>query len=120
MKSIALALFVSPSPHNPTRKLIIMKVPAFTHPRLLGAPITESLDITRLIHQRFYPHLCPKEHQLEIEKLLGQLHQIIFVTLSFRKWPERREQIINGAKSKLKDPNLSQRHREALEYKVSQ
>jgi glutathione S-transferase len=97
-----------------------MKVPAFTHPRLLGAPITESLDITRLIHQRFYPHLCPKEHQLEIEKLLGQLHQIIFVTLSFRKWPERREQIINGAKSKLKDPNLSQRHREALEYKVSQ
>jgi hypothetical protein len=98
----------------------VIQVPAFTHPSLLDAPITESLDITRFIYQRFYPHLCPKEHQAQIEKLLYELHEISFVTLSFRRWPERVDQMINGVKSKLKDPSLSQRHREALEYKLSQ
>lgn len=91
--------------------LLLVQVPSLTHPTLLEAPITESLDITGLIYQRFYPHLCLKEHQAEIEKLLTELHEINFATLSFRKWPERGDQIINGVKSKLKDPNLSERHR---------
>jgi hypothetical protein len=96
-----------------------MKVPALTHPTLLAEPITESVDITKLFYQKYYPTLCPKEHQDQIEKLVEQLHGIIVMTLSFRRWPERGDQVVNGTANKLKDPTISARHRAALEYKLS-
>jgi hypothetical protein len=109
-------------PINPpiNQPLTTLQVPALTHPTLLRTPITESVEITQLIYQKFYPQLFPREHQADIEKFLHEMHDLSFGTLSFRRWPERGAQILNGAKSKLQDPSISNRHREALEYKLTQ
>ncbi|OCT52822.1 hypothetical protein CLCR_10613 [Cladophialophora carrionii] len=93
------------------------QVPVLLSPGFLDRPITDSLDITLWLCER-YPDLRPLEHAEEINSLLRNLHVINFFSLSMRNRPQRASTQEQAIHAQLNVPGLSDRHKKALEYKL--
>ncbi|KAJ4535526.1 hypothetical protein HRR80_006004 [Exophiala dermatitidis] len=91
-------------------------VPVLTIPGA-EAPLAESLDITYLLAQH-YPFLIPRELSDEIKSLLAELHNINYFSLSYTHKPQRAEDMVSNIQKRLDDPDVSDRWRRALEYKL--
>jgi hypothetical protein len=87
-------------------------------PGFLQKPISDSLDITFWLCER-HPDLRPREHAEYVNSVLQQLHAINFFTLSMRSVPERANMMEQSIQDKINAPELSERHRKALEYKLT-
>ncbi|KIW27738.1 uncharacterized protein PV07_07448 [Cladophialophora immunda] len=94
------------------------QVPVLLSPGLLEKPITDSLDITLWLCER-HPDLRPSEYADDINRLLRDLHAINFFTLSMRNRPQRAELLEGAIRAKMDTPDLSARHKKALEYKLT-
>ncbi|OAP65631.1 hypothetical protein AYL99_01603 [Fonsecaea erecta] len=94
------------------------QVPVLLSPGFLEKPIADSLDITFWLCER-YPSLRPSEYANEINRLLRNLHAINFFTLSMRNRPQRAEMQEAAILAKMNTPDLSARHKKALEYKLT-
>jgi glutathione S-transferase len=95
-----------------------LQVPVLLSPGFLQKPISDSLDITFWVCER-HPDLRPSEHAEYINSVLQELHAINFFTLSMRNVPERANMMEQSIQDKINAPELSERHRKALEYKLT-
>ncbi|EXJ60371.1 hypothetical protein A1O7_04523 [Cladophialophora yegresii CBS 114405] len=93
------------------------QVPVLLSPGFLDRPITDSLEITLWLCER-YPELRPAEHAEEIENLLRKLHAINFFSISMRDCPQRASMQEQAIQAQMNVPGLSDRHKKALEYKL--
>lgn len=84
---------------------------------LVQPAITESLEITQFLGQ-FCPELYPKHLSDSITSLMDELHQITYFSLTYTKSPQRASHMENGVKKLLSDPDISDRYRKALEFKL--
>jgi glutathione S-transferase len=92
------------------------QVPAMTSPAL-PEPLTDSLDITYHLCD-LYPRLGPKEHKETIYRLLKELHQIQYLSLSFTPAQNRAGGITVAVEKLRAQPDISDKYREALEFKA--
>ena len=87
-------------------------------PTLLKAPIPDSLEMTFYMSTR-YPDLIPAEHEAQIRQFLVDLHALNYFSLSF----PGREHVAQGFREavlrRLAAPNISDRYRKALEFKLT-
>jgi len=93
------------------------QVPVLMSPSL-DKPITETLDITYHL-AKMYPNLIPDAHRADMERLLRELHQINYFSLSMKpdvggprmqKTKSEIQQTLNG--------DVSERYKKALRYKL--
>ena len=82
-----------------------------------SSAICDSLKMT-LYMATCYPKLIPKEHKLVINKLLRDNHRINYFSLSFPERPSAAAGLVNMVQSLLDDPDISDRYRKALEFKL--
>ncbi|KAH0846028.1 hypothetical protein FOPE_12242 [Fonsecaea pedrosoi] len=94
------------------------QVPSLSSPGFFEKPMTDSLDITLWLCER-HPDLRPAEYADDINRLLRDLHAINFFTLSMRNRPQRAEMLEGTILARLDAPDLSDRHKKALEYKLT-
>jgi glutathione S-transferase len=95
-----------------------VQVPVLTHQTALSQPIRDSLDITLYIAEQ-YPELIPQSHRDEISHLLQDLHSINYFSLSFSGEPEVASSIMRDPIMQiLERPDISERYRDALQYKL--
>lgn len=83
----------------------------------LDLKIPDSSHITNFLSER-YPSLVPTDHKPTIDALMDELHQISFVSLSFKPEDRRVEGITETVQEMLKRDDISHRHRELLNWKV--
>ncbi|KAH0836149.1 hypothetical protein FOPE_04389 [Fonsecaea pedrosoi] len=91
-------------------------VPALLAPSL-GVKLIDSADITRYLCDR-YPSLLPSAHKQTIESLLEQLHNISYVTISFKPEDRRTEGVMEAVEEIMARPETSPRYREMLQRKL--
>ena len=77
----------------------------------------DSLDITLYLGER-YPRLLPRVHSRAIKTLLYELHQIWFVSLSFRAEEGRGEAIVKSIHHLMSQPTSSDEYKAALQKKL--
>ena len=94
-----------------------MQVPVLMIPSLLPTPLPESLDISYYICDR-YPSLLPATHKEEIAKLLHDLHDINFFSLSFEKGPPVAHGNRAAVMALLAKPGISPQYEKALKHKL--
>ncbi|KIX95926.1 uncharacterized protein Z520_08181 [Fonsecaea multimorphosa CBS 102226] len=90
-------------------------VPALLAPSL-GVKLTDSTDITQYLCDR-YPSLVPPAHKQTIESLLEELHEISYVTISFKPEDRRVEGVMEAVQEIMARPDTSPRYREMLQRK---
>jgi glutathione S-transferase len=95
-----------------------MQVPVLANAAVLGTPIADSLEITWYIADR-YPSLPPAEHKEDIDRLLRDLHPLHYFSLSFEGKPHVPASIRAAVVQPMENPEISQRHRDALAYKLT-
>ncbi|KIY00911.1 uncharacterized protein Z520_03577 [Fonsecaea multimorphosa CBS 102226] len=91
------------------------QVPVLTSPTL-GAPIADSMDITRYL-AKYYPAIIPASYEKEINERLDALHALNYFSLSF----PGRDYVAQGFKAAVQrrlDGDISQAYRDALQYKM--
>jgi hypothetical protein len=64
-----------------------------------------------------YPSLCPETHSQEIEYLLAELHEISYVTLTFKPEERRIENIMKVVKARIDSTETSKPYRKLLQRK---
>jgi glutathione S-transferase len=96
---------------------VASQVPVLVNPGVLSIPITESIDISYYICAR-YPSLLPVEHKDQITKLLHDLHEVNYFSLSFYQGPPVARWTEAYVQRLLATPGLSARYIEALKYKL--
>lgn len=82
----------------------------------LNKPITDSLEITHFLAER-YPSLIPRSHKEHITELLQDLHGLNYFSLSF----SGREHVAEGFKEKVfkrLTADITPRYRDALTFKL--
>lgn len=86
---------------------------------LRGTPIEDSLQITLFVAER-YPNLIPESHKEEITSLLKELHGVNYFSLSYAEFGGARVAagLAAAIDKLLQDPNISDRYRKALEFKL--
>ena len=97
---------------------ILIKVPVLAGIGHLQTPITDSLEIT-LYLMNLYPDLQPATHKQQILRLLHELHAINYFSLSFGANPHFAHSMKDDILQRMKVPSISERYREALEYKLA-
>lgn len=90
------------------------EVPVLEFPN--GKTMPESVDITYEI-AKSYPSLLPTEHEKEIKRLVGALHNINFFSLTFTGKPQSAQGNIAFLKQQL-DKDISERYRKAIHHKI--
>jgi glutathione S-transferase len=95
----------------------ISNVPILFHQTALPESIHESLDITTYIMER-YPTLAPKSHYGDTMRLLQELHSINYFSLTFSTKPQVAASLEGGVLELLEHGDITDRHREALKYKL--
>ena len=65
-----------------------------------------------------YPQLLPTSHKTQLYHLLRELHSINYFSVSFPDKPHAAEGIKTAVLKRLEQPRLSQRYRNALQYKL--
>ncbi|EXJ63634.1 uncharacterized protein A1O5_11395 [Cladophialophora psammophila CBS 110553] len=91
-------------------------VPALLAPSL-GVKLIDSTDITKYLCDR-YPSLVPAAHKQTIESLLEELHEISYVTISFKPEDRRTEGVMEAVREIMAQPDTSPRYREMLQVKL--
>lgn len=91
-------------------------VPALTNDKLLPEPLHESLDIAWYLCE-WYPGLLPPEHEPEIRKLIGELHEINFPVLTFGPSDRHALDLDNDVQKILGRNDISDEYRKALQHK---
>lgn len=74
------------------------------------------MDITRYL-AKYYPAIIPTSHENEINTRLDALHALNYFSLSF----PGRDHVAQGFKAAVQkrlDGDISQRYRDALQYKM--
>lgn len=97
-----------------------LQVPVLSGPRsskVLETPISESVDITYFLAKHF-PSLCPPHLSKQIRRLLAELHDINYFSLTYTHKPQRASDMENSVLKLLSDPAISSRWREALKFKL--
>ncbi|KAI1617798.1 hypothetical protein EDD36DRAFT_459471 [Exophiala viscosa] len=82
----------------------------------LAKPITDSLDMTLFLAER-YPDLLPTDHREQTVSYLKDLHAINYFSLSFGDQPEMAAGSMKAIDQRLEAHDLSERYRDALLYK---
>lgn len=105
-----------PSPHS--IKLInqTLLVPVLTSSSL-DKPLPDSLDITHYL-SNFYPSLIPEAHKERITKGLQDLHSLNYFSLSFPGRENVAQGFKDGVSKILTSGPISERYKDALEYKL--
>ena len=93
-----------------------MQVPALLAPSI-GVQLTDSTDITSYLMDR-YPSLRPEVHRQTIESLLEELHEISYVTLSFKPEERRVEGVMDDVSKIMARPDTSDKYRKLLQGKL--
>jgi hypothetical protein len=83
---------------------------------LRDGALTDSLDITFHLCE-LYPSLMPSQHRNETMKLLKELHEIQYLSLSSTAADKRMEVIIAQIQMRLAAEGISEKYREALDFK---
>jgi glutathione S-transferase len=94
-------------------------VPVLYNHRVLEKPMPESVDISYYIC-KWYPSLLPVQHEQVIRDLITELHGINYRLLTFgivTKYPKTNVTFI---KDTLARPDISDRYRKALEFKLAE
>ncbi|KAI1614873.1 hypothetical protein EDD37DRAFT_404837 [Exophiala viscosa] len=94
------------------------QVPVLAHRSELDRPIADSVEMTLWLAAR-YPQLIPAVHEGEIRQYLKDLHALNYFSLSFPGRPEVAQGFEDGVNRRLDDPNISDRYRKALEFKLA-
>lgn len=76
----------------------------------------DSLDITYYITTQ-YPNLIPEAMKDDLIELLNELHSINIFLLSYGNNPAAATPQLGAIEAKLSQPGISEKYREALEYK---
>ncbi|OAL27736.1 hypothetical protein AYO22_03402 [Fonsecaea multimorphosa] len=100
---------------NPRGTVPVLKGPSSS--KVLKTPLSESVDITYFLAERF-PSLCPPHLSQQIRRLLAELHDINYFSLTYTRKPQRASDMENSVLSLLSDPAISSRWREALKFKL--
>ena len=87
------------------------------NPTLMEAPIPDSLKMTFYMASR-YPDLIPSEHEAQIRQLLIDLHALNYFSLSFPGRAHIAQGFADAVSRRLEDPDISDRYRKALEFKL--
>lgn len=95
----------------------MLQVPVLKSSDSLSVTLTESLDITNLLAIH-YPSLCPASLAGQIKILLAELHDINYFSLTYTHKPQRAVDMEDSVHQALTGPNVSERYRKALEYKL--
>ncbi len=82
----------------------------------IGVQLIDSEDITTYLMER-YPTLRPEAHKQTIDSLLHELHQISYVTLSFKPEERRIEGVMDFVRQLQDRPDTSERYRGMLQKK---
>ena len=82
----------------------------------IGVQLTDSRDITSYLMDR-YPSLRPEAHRQTIKELLAELHEISYVTLSFKPEERRVEGVMDAVREIQDRPDTSDRYRKLLQVK---
>ena len=101
----------------PTVHLLFPQVPALCSPSF-EKPIADTLEITSYLLER-YPDLVPEQHAGAIRELLQDVHALNYFALSFPDRPQVAEGFIKSIQDRLSQDDISDKYREALEYKLS-
>lgn len=80
--------------------------------------IPDSLEITLYISSH-YPRLLPKEQEAQIRRLMAELHSLNYFSLSFPDRPSIAQGLKDTVLLRLNRTDISDRHRKALEYKLT-
>ncbi|KIX09698.1 uncharacterized protein Z518_00779 [Rhinocladiella mackenziei CBS 650.93] len=72
--------------------------------------------MTQYLHE-YYPSLYPSHLAVQINKLLAQLHEINYFSLTYTRRPDRASDMLNAVEKRLADPGISKKYRTALEHK---
>ncbi|KIW72337.1 hypothetical protein PV04_00537 [Phialophora macrospora] len=91
-------------------------VPAMLAPSL-GVRLIDSADITSYLMDR-YPSLRPDAHRQTIDSLLEELHEISYVTLSFKPEERRVEGVMEAVRQIMDRSDTSDRYRKMLQGKL--
>ncbi|KIX06999.1 uncharacterized protein Z518_04975 [Rhinocladiella mackenziei CBS 650.93] len=92
------------------------QVPVLLSPSL-SVQLTDSLDITNYLGEK-YPGLAPSAHKETIKALLDELHNVKYITLSFKAEERRAEAIINAIQTLVAEPTSSEKYKAALNKKL--
>jgi glutathione S-transferase len=93
------------------------KVPALTSPSL-PSPLIDSTTITAHLIDA-YPSLRPDAHAREIDALLEELHEISYVTLTFKPHERRMEAVVDTIKDMIAQDGIGERHKQLLAGKMA-
>ena len=83
----------------------------------LTPPLSESLDIAYFLAEHC-PTLRPPHLTEQIEKLLTELHDINYFSLTYTHKPQRAADMENSVHKVLAGSDISERYRKALEFKL--
>lgn len=84
----------------------------------LPKSLTDSLDITIFLAERYLPILVPTHLSDQIRPLLDELHDINYFSLTYTNKEDRVAEMQGALRGACSDPNISDRHRKALEDKL--
>jgi len=88
------------------------------NPSVFNAPMADSLKITLYMAKR-YPDLIPGAHAAEIHRFLTDLHALNYFSLSFPGRAGAGEHLENTVRERLEKKDISERYRQALEFKLN-
>lgn len=96
--------------------------PLGTVPVLVGkaleTSLTDSLDITIFLAERYLPTLMPAHLVDQIRSLLDEVHDINYFSLTYTHKEDLVLEMENAMKEACALPNMTDRHRRALESKL--
>ena len=95
----------------------MVQVPVLGNPAVFSFPMTQTSEISAFITER-HPSLQPEKHAAEIRKLVKEMHELNFFTLSFRGSPKLATGFADAVLKRLDDKTISDKYRQALEYKI--
>lgn len=96
--------------------LTLLQVPAMTS-QSLPSPLTDSVDITYYLCEH-YPSLSPQAHRDTIKRLISELHDIQYLSLSFTPQQNRAKGITDAVEKLLERTDISDEYRKALKFKA--
>lgn len=79
-------------------------------------PIPDSVDITYFFAAH-HPSLIPKDQEKEVKRLLHNLHEINFFSLTFTGKPEMQQKNTADLQRKLEE-GVSERYQAAIQHKI--
>ncbi|KEF60676.1 uncharacterized protein A1O9_02237 [Exophiala aquamarina CBS 119918] len=86
--------------------------------KTLERSLTDSLDITVFLAERYLPTLMPTHIADQSRSLLEEIHDINYFSLTYTHKEHRVAEMQDAMKAACSNPDMSDRHRKALEDKL--